>query len=84
MSNCRLVGLKGVAVLQFVGHHFVAVGINGHRGTFSSAATATATPAAVAAAAAATDAALGHGPDEVSVLFHDEIELLVLGFEFRP
>ena len=49
---------------------------------FSSAATATAAPAAIAATAA-TDAVLGHGREEVGVLFYDEIKLLALGFEFR-
>ncbi len=78
MRNLQLVGLEGVAVLWFVGHHFVAVGTKGCRGMFLSAATATA-----AAATAATDAVLGHGCEEVGVLFHDEIELLALGFKFR-
>jgi hypothetical protein len=54
---------------------------------FLSPATATAAIAVVAATAAATTAAtdtvLGHGREEVSVLFHDEIKLLALGFEFR-
>ena len=50
---------------------------------FLSAATAAAAPAAIAATAtAATDAVLGHGREEVGVLFHDEIKLLALGFEF--
>ena len=70
-----------------MGHHFVAVGTKGRQGTFSSTATATAALAAVTAAAAAataaTDAILGHGREEVGVLFHDEIKLLALDFEFR-
>ena len=66
-----------------MGHHFVAVGTKGHWGTFLSAATATADLAAIAATAAATDAVLGHGREEVGVLFHDEIKLLALGFKFR-
>ena len=63
----------------------------------AAAATAIAIPAAAAtavAAAAATatatavgtigvSAVLGHGREEVSVLFYDEIELLALGFKFR-
>jgi hypothetical protein len=53
---------------------------------FSPAATATATLAAVTATAAAatvaTDAVLGHGREEVGVLFHNEIKLLALGFDF--
>ena len=48
-----------------------------------SAATVTADLAAIAATAAATDAVLGHGREEVGVLFHDEIKLLALGFKFR-
>jgi hypothetical protein len=76
MRNLQLVGLESVAVLRFVGRHFIAVGTKGRRGTFSSAATATATTAAAAAV-------LGHGREEVGVLFHDEIELLALGFKFR-
>ncbi len=68
-----------------MGHHFVAVGTKGRRGMFSSAAAMTAAPAAVTAAAAtaATDPILGHGHEEVGVLFHDEIKLLALGFEFH-
>ena len=52
---------------------------------FLSAAAMTAAPAAVTAAAAtaATDPILGHGHEEVGVLFHDEIKLLALGFEFH-
>ncbi len=88
MRNLQLVGLKGVAVLRFVGPHFVAVGTKGCWGTFSSAAAATAAPAAVAAPAAtaatvATDTILSHGHEEVGVLFHDEIKLLAMGFKFR-
>ena len=71
-----------------MGHHFVAVGTKGRRGVLSSTATATTTPATVTAtaataAAASTDAILGHGREEVGVLFCEEIELLALGFEFR-
>ncbi len=91
MTNLRLVGLKRVAGLQFVGHHFVAVGTKGHRGTFLSTATATAALAAAAATAtatataatAATDAVLGHGHEEVGIRSHDEIKLLALGYKFR-
>ena len=70
-------------------HHVVAVGTKGHWGRFSTAATATAAPAAISAAAATAtaatavaDAVLGHGREEVGVLFHDEIELLALDVEF--
>ncbi len=72
-----------------MGNHFVAVGTKGHQGTFLSAATVTPAPAAIAATAAATaataatDTILGHGREEVGVLYHDEIKLLALGFEFR-
>ena len=71
IRNLQLVGLKGVAVLWFVGHHFLAVGTNSCQGTFLSA------------AATATAAVLGHGREEVSVLFLDEIKLFALGFKFR-
>jgi hypothetical protein len=50
--------------------------------TATATATATTTTAATAATAA-TDAILGYGREEVGVLFHDEIKLLVLGFKFR-
>jgi hypothetical protein len=51
---------------------------------FASTTTATVAPAAVAAAAATatTDAVLGHGREEVGILFHDEIKLLALGLKF--
>ena len=89
MRNCRLVGLEGVAVLRFVGHHFIAVWTKDRQGTFSSATTATAAAAATAApvataattAATAATAVLGHGREKVGVLFHDEIKLLPLGFD---
>ncbi len=88
--NLRLVGLEGVAVLRFVGQHFIAAGTKGSWGMFLSAAAATAaiaapptaTAPAAATAAATTAAVLGHGREEVGVLFHDEIKLLALGFEF--
>ena len=84
MRKLRLVGLDGVASLRFVGRHFVAVGTKGHWGMFLSAAATTAAPAAISAAAttaatAATDAILGHGREEIGVLFHNEIKLLALG-----
>ena len=71
-----------------MGHHFIAVGTKGCRGTFLSAATTTAAPAtvaapAVAATTVATDAVLGHGREEVGIQFYDEIKLLALGFEFH-
>ena len=91
MRNLQLVDLEGVAVLWCMGHHFIAVRTKGRWGTFLSAAAVTVTAAATAAAAAiastvaaaaATAAVLGHGREEVGVLFHDEIKLLALGFEF--
>jgi hypothetical protein len=78
LRNLQLVGVEGVAVLRFVGHHFVAVWTKGCRGTILSAAAAT-----TAATAAAAAAVLGHGHEEVVVLVHDEIKLLALGFKFR-
>ena len=79
MRILQLVGLEGVAVLRLVGHHFIAVGKKSPWGTFSSAAAA---PAATAATTTAAPAVLGHGCEEVGVLFYDDIKLLALGFEF--
>jgi hypothetical protein len=87
-----LVGLQGETIRLSVQRHLAAVGADlcvfillSATSTALSAAAATfdvSTPAAAAAAAAIAAAISGHVGEQVQVLLHDELELLLLGIKF--
>jgi hypothetical protein len=79
-----LVGLQGETIRWSMQHHLAAVGadlcIFISLSTTSTASSAAATTAAAAAAVAPTVS--GHVGEQVQVLLHDELKLLLLGVKF--